>query len=237
MILYQVHSGETRCTIEKASPKRKWMDETSDTYAYRCLPLTIANMLGYHVFSKSVVKASWDGGSSISSVVVEKDSFGTACSIFGHGILTFHIDWLIVTEENTNLYITGPLNHVVPNVQALTGIYETDWAPFSFTMNWQFLNPGTVTFNTDDPICHFFPIPRGFIETQQITMKHLSENKELSEEFNRFDKSRSKFIASKASGWQKNYFKGLYSDGRQCPISNHQTKINLPNIDQDDIRQ
>ena len=75
------------------------------------------------------------------------------------------------------------------------------------------------------------------METQQLTMKYLKDNKELDEEFRRFDKSRSKFIASKANGWQKNYLKGLYSDGRQCPITNHQTKINLPSINQDDMRQ
>lgn len=231
MILYQIHPGVPRCRVERASSKREWMDNTQNHYAYRCLPLTIANMMGYHIFLKKPVTAFWDGNKETSSIRIDEDGGGAACSIFGHGIITFHVDWLISTDDNTNIFITGPSNHYVNNAQALTGVYETDWAPFSFTMNWQLLHPGHVRFETTDPVCHFFPIPREYIESVPVSIRPLSSNPALDEEYRNFDKSRLAFIKSDhGTDWQKNYFKGQYTDGRRCPISNHQTKINLPEI-------
>jgi hypothetical protein len=207
------------------------MDSTQDHYAYRCLPLTIANMMGYHVFLKHSVLAFWDGGSDPANIRIDETGNGACSSIFGHGIITFHIDWIVSTDDDTNLYITGPSNHFIKNTQALTGIYETDWAPFSFTMNWKIQNPGFVRFETTDPICHFFPIPRDYAETVPLTIKPLSANPILEKEYKEFDNSRLAFIKSDhGSEWQKNYFKGLYTGGGKCPITNHQTRVNLPEI-------
>ena len=116
------------------------------------------------------------------------------------------------------------------NAQALTGVYETDWAPYSFTMNWKIIEPGTAIFMPEDPICHFFPIPREYVESVPVQIKPLSDNPLLHTEYDKFDRSRTNFLKSGAPGWQKNYFKGVYADGRSCPISNHQTKINMNNI-------
>ena len=207
------------------------MDNTQNHFAYRCLPLTIANMLGYHVFLKHPVSAIWDGSSSVNAIKVEQDGGGAASSIFGHGILTFHVDWLISTDDNTNVIITGPSNHFVQNTQALTGVYETDWAPFSFTMNWQIMQPGRVRFETTDPICHFYPIPREYVETVPVVIKPLSSNPVLQEGYRKFDESRKEFLSTDHGiDWQKNYFKGVYVDGMKCPVTNHQTKITLPEI-------
>ena len=231
MIFYKIHPDESRFKLEKASFRRSWMDKTEEHYAYRCLPMTIANMLGYHIIPKEPVEAYWDGGTTSSSIRFNKGQ-DLACSIFGHGIITFHIDWLISTDDNTNLFITGPLNHMVMNTQALTGVYETDWAPFSFTMNWKISQPGLVTFTEEDPICHIFPIPREYVEAVPIQVLPLSDNKVLNDEYDKFTKSRHAFIESQSFGWQKSYFKGEYVDGRRCPITNHQTKINMPNINE-----
>lgn len=232
MLFYQIHPGETRCKIEKASPKRVWMDATQSHFAYRCLPLTIANMLGYHIFIKSEVAAEWDGRSETDAIKIISDNTNSASSIFGHGILTFHIDWLVTTDDDQNTIITGPHNHFIKNAHALTGVYETDWAPFSFTMNWKISNPGRVKFGTDDPICHIYTIPRGHVESEPIYIRPLSENQELYKQYSDFDKSRAEFIKrdENQKGWQKHYFKGNYANGQKCPITNHQTKINMPEI-------
>ena len=34
--------------------------------------------------------------------------------------------------------VTGPFNQPKDAIQPLTAIVETDWAPFTFTMNWKF---------------------------------------------------------------------------------------------------
>ena len=39
--------------------------------------------------------------------------------------------------------VQGPINRPKDGIAALPGIIETDWSPYSFTMNWMFTRPGT----------------------------------------------------------------------------------------------
>ena len=55
-------------TIEMPDKKRKWMDETWNGFAYRCLPLTIANGFGWTVLNSNKFKAVWNGGKEIKDV-------------------------------------------------------------------------------------------------------------------------------------------------------------------------
>ena len=57
----------------------------------------------------------------------------------------------------------------------LEGIIETDWAPFTFTMNWRFTRKRTwVTFEKDEPICRLVPIPRQYAEQFKAAIRPLS---------------------------------------------------------------
>src|SRR5262249_16530146 len=40
-------------------------------------------------------------------------------------------------------------------IAPLEGVIETDWLPFSFTMNWQLTRAGAVVFEKDEPFCFF----------------------------------------------------------------------------------
>ena len=55
--------GESGAPLRAAPATRSWMDETSDAFAYRCLPLNIANAHGWEFLSPCAFSARWDGGS------------------------------------------------------------------------------------------------------------------------------------------------------------------------------
>ena len=63
-------------------------------------------------------------------------------SIFGQGVLPFHIQGLFRTPPQWNLWVGGSPNRFKDAIQPLTGIIETDWSPYTFTMNWRFTRPG-----------------------------------------------------------------------------------------------
>jgi Family of unknown function (DUF6065) len=89
-----------------------------------------------------------------------------AVSHFGHGILTFHIPCLFRTEPGIDLLVQGPVNRPKDAIAPLSGIVETDWAPYTFTMNWQFTRPGiAVRFEKGEPFCHVWPLQRGALQT------------------------------------------------------------------------
>jgi hypothetical protein len=57
---YEIHDP-AGMPIEPAPIEREWM-ETSDRFAYRCLPLVVANQSGWIVRSPAAFLARWNGG-------------------------------------------------------------------------------------------------------------------------------------------------------------------------------
>ena len=51
--------------IRPAPATRAWMDATPEAFAYRCLPLNIANAHGWEILSPCGFEAVWDGGSTV----------------------------------------------------------------------------------------------------------------------------------------------------------------------------
>ena len=135
--------------LRPGRPERAWMDATDQRFAYRCLPLTIANSFGWELILPADVTAEWNGGAGLPdlSVTVDGAAWGNgklAASHFGHGVLTFHTGYLFRTDPGVGLLVRGAPNWAMGEIHPLEAIVETDWLPFSFTMNWQFINPGRV---------------------------------------------------------------------------------------------
>ena len=82
-----------------------------------------------------------------------------------------------------DLFATGPINRPKDGIAALSGIIETDWSPYTFTMNWKFTRPNQrVHFEVDEPFCHLFPVARGRLENLHPAIRSLSDNPELERE-------------------------------------------------------
>lgn len=219
-----------------ALPTRDWMDATPQSFAYRCLPLAVANSHGWEIACPAAFSATWDGSVGTSAVKIEMDHPDTAMSrptsIFGSGVLTFHVYGLMRTPPGWNLWIGGSPNAIKDGIQPLTGVIETDWSPFSFTMNWRFTRAHhPIRFEVGDACAFFFPIPRGVVSRFQPQYRHLAENPDLADQFQRWSRSRDAFQTevarnppkTAAAAWQKVYFKGEDMAGKVH--AEHETKI------------
>ena len=138
--------------LAPAPGTRDWMDRIPDRHAYRCLPLAIANAHGWTVGAPCDLEIVWDGGPrpvSMRIAALDGDARVAryAMSHFAFGIVTFALGWLFRTPPGWNLMATGPLNRPKDGIAPLTGIVETNWLPYPFTMNWQMTRPGRVTFD------------------------------------------------------------------------------------------
>lgn len=54
--------------IRPAPHERDWMDATDQRYAYRCLPLAIANAHGWELLCQAGFEAIWDGRDSLDAI-------------------------------------------------------------------------------------------------------------------------------------------------------------------------
>jgi hypothetical protein len=89
------------------------MDATGQRFAYRCLPLLMANQAGWLLLNSHGLRATWDGGDGTQALRLEYVSGEPpypATSHFGHGILTWHVPYLFRTPPGYNLLARGPAN-------------------------------------------------------------------------------------------------------------------------------
>jgi uncharacterized protein DUF6065 len=215
LIAYQIHEDDF-APIRSARRERKWMDEADGKFPYRCLPMVMANQYGWEILSTHHIRASWDGTSKPDGVYVESlcgDGPLHCDSHFGEGVLTFEIPFLFKTPDSWNLMVRGPINSAKDGITALDGIVETDWSHATFTMNWRFTRACTVEFALKEPICHFFPIQRGALETFRGEFRMLESEVDLEKKFQEWSDSRERFLRALdkrkpqalAQGWQKEY--------------------------------
>jgi hypothetical protein len=215
VIAYQIHEDDS-APLRPARRDRKWMDDADKKFPYRCLPLVVANQYGWEILSTHHFRASWDGTSEADGVTVENlsgDGLLHANSHFGEGVLTFQIPFLFQTPEGWNLMVRGPTNNPKDGIVALDGIIETDWTHSTFTMNWRFTRACTVEFTRGEPICLFFPIQRGALESFRAELHALESNPDFEKKFREWSDSRDRFLLGLekgkphvlAQGWQKEY--------------------------------
>lgn len=225
--------------IRPASPKRDWMDATSDSFAYRCLPLNIANAHGWEILSPCGFDARWDGGDHPEAVEIRLDPdtppHRAPVALFGHGTITFHIDGVFRTPEGWNLWAGGPPNRAKDGIAPLGGVIETDWSPYTFTMNWRFTRPGQwVRFEENEPFCFIFPVERGLVESVAPQLRPMAEEPELEAQFEAWSASRNAFHqrmrddppAQPSQTWQKFYYRGTRPDG-SAGAPDHQSKLRV----------
>jgi hypothetical protein len=139
------------------------------------------------------------------------------------------------TEPGYDLWVGGPANAPKDGIIPLTGIVETDWAPYAFTMNWRFTRPNTtVRFERGEPFCSFFPVPRTLLDAVTPEIRDLESDPETQAAFAAWSAKRGQFLvdlpqpgsAAQRQGWQKDYFRGLTPDGRK-PVETHRTRVQL----------
>jgi hypothetical protein len=193
--------------VRPASTRRQWMDDTPGKFAYFCLPLTLANTHGWEILCDGNHTIYWDGNDGISATQITSTGgrLVNPTSHFGSGIVTFHTGLLFRTDEAVNLWVTGPINSPKDGIAPLTGLVETDWAPFTFTMNWKMTRVGSVEFRDGEPICHIFPVMRGLIEDVEPTFTTPDQND--AERFETWRKSREDHNSSGCPHRQKVYAK------------------------------
>ena len=238
LICYQRKSWTM--TIRPAEATREWMDRTRQSLAYRCLPLNIANMHGWEILCPVSFDAIWNGGPDMRDVVLDlppdTPSAEAPMSAFGEGVLTFHIGGLFRTPPGWNLWVGGSPNSPKDGIYPLTGVVETDWSPYTFTMNWRFTRPHhPVHFEAGEPICFIFPVQRAVLETIQPRFLPIEAEEQLAAHNDAFNRSRQDFLdeaerqnqpVRPADQWQKRYYRG--TDMTEQPvILDHRTKLRV----------
>jgi hypothetical protein len=207
------------------------MDAFGHRHPYRCLPLVMANTTGWELRCPGSFTATWTGGPRKEDIRIDADDAAFpnlhhyVSSHFTTGVLTFHTGYLFRTEPGWDIWVGGPPNLIKDGLQPLSGIVETDWLPFPFTMNWHFTRPGMVSFKKDEPFCFIMPVPHATVDAFDPVIKSIDSDPDLKREYEAWGQSRQGFLErlrdhepeTVKQGWQRDYFRGRTVTGQDAP--------------------
>jgi len=228
---------DRRLPLVVAPIGREWMERTRNRFAFRCLPMLIANQAGWLMLNAQKLTATWDGGEGLDALRIEQligEPPPWAKSHFGSGILTFSLPYLFRTPPGYNLHVRGPSNWPKDGVCALEGVVETDWTEATFTMNWKLTRANhAVVFEVGEPIAMIIPQRRGELERFRPEIRSLPTEPALDEAYRRWSRSRAEFnrglkepgSAARKAGWQRHYMHGKSVNLEPAP--EHQRKLEL----------
>lgn len=225
-----------RVQLRPAARQRQWMDDTPNAFAYRCLPLTIANTHGWEMLCPFSFEAKWNGESGLDAVRISLPDtdlpphlHNFVTSHFGSGILTFNPLVIMRTEPRYNLWVAGPANSFKDAIQPMTATIETDWMPYTFAVSWKFTRTDTVVrFERGEPFCAFFPTRRGVVAACEPRMATLSDDPELEKTY-QWGLARRQLDPMMADApkdqWQSWYTRAQLPTNKPAEVDDHEVTI------------
>jgi Family of unknown function (DUF6065) len=184
--------------IVPGRPARDWMDVFTARHPYRCLPLSMANCSGWEILTPVAFSAEWNGGLMQADIQMKPDYpnpdfHRLVTSHFSHGVMTFHPGYLFRTPPGWSMMAMGAPNQIKDGIQPLSGVVETDWLPFPFTMNWKFTRPCKVRFEKGEPFCFITLVQDKMLHEIQPVIRRMDSDPELRHQYDVWEKHRSEF--------------------------------------------
>lgn len=213
----------------RGNKKRDWFN----SHFYFCLPLLIGNQYGFVIKSLYDFTAKWNGGQSTTDTVISIDkkenvNHQIISSHFGSGIVTVQNRFHFRTPAGINIVTLNPPNFILPHMQNMTGVIETDNLRRDFTFNIKITTPNVdINVKKGQPIAAIFPIQRYFAESFDLKLANELFSHEVIEherlQGSKFAQERSGPDKEKPHHNGRRYWQGEDADGVKFP--DHQQRI------------
>jgi hypothetical protein len=212
--------------IEPLSAKRDWMEATFDKHAYRCLPVTLTNQLGWAISFPEDITFMWDGQISTSGEHV-KVLAGEKYIQTGRGQATVSFETGLVfrTPENYSLLTYNVPNMFMEGVAPYTTIISSSFFEGPLPVAWKVTKPFVpITIKAGQPIAAVFPISLTEIQGSTLTIKNIKDlvrvKREISLDLDEAVKSAADAAAN--GGWTDYYRNAIDYMGNK--LGKHETK-------------
>lgn len=229
--------------IRQGSIKREWMDKTYKRLAYFCPPITQANVHGWELLLPHDVVVRWnglseglDGEDSSNLTIVSGGYLGDlriATEESGVGQVTFNFNITVETDPDHYLILSGPPNYIFPDAEPLNIIWRSDFFKYSeLSFAWKMTTKDKdVVFPKGMPVAFMINYPKGLLESTEISIHSVEENKELKEDINKYIKKRSEHFTEKGQyDWSQFYRNGIGPNDEKYLDKPFKPKLQKPTI-------
>ncbi len=204
--------------IKQSRPRREWMDGTHNKHAYKCLPLTSANVNGWEIVLQQDVVVQWDGGNTVPRVLTgEKITH----NVDGHeyeraiampsiiGVMSFTIGWAINPPDGYSTLLSGSPNYFVDGAAAMTAMIP-GWWPDEVNMNWKITEAHKpVLFPEGMPFVFFTVVKDDLLPSVEFDVENMWDNPDLMKSRQTYGEAKMKNMQDNPWTWMGSIRTGL----------------------------
>lgn len=212
-------------TIKQSRLKRDWMDDTYNKHAYRCLPVSTANVNGWEVVLQQDIVVKWDGGNAVPKIIsgdnysetkngVTYDRLIANCNKIG--MIDISFGWAFKTDPDYNVLITGSPNYFIEGAVPLTASIPSDWWPDPVDISWKLTKVNEeVTFPAGMPFAFITVYPRNLMPEMEVEVEYLWDKPKLIEERTAYSDAKMRRNIEKPWTWMNGMRTGLNEKGER----------------------
>jgi len=145
--------------IEPMSIKRDWMDATSENHAYRCFPVTQANVIGWNLSCIEDIVFTWDGINDQTDQHVKISNPPGAYSGRGQSSISLNTGLIFRTDQDVSIFTVNPVNYFNDDFETLSNLISTSFYdnPLPLAIKAKKANIETV-IKAGTPVATIIPI-------------------------------------------------------------------------------
>lgn len=214
---------DSKITISPMSIKRDWMDVTPDKHAYRCFPVTQANMVGWNLSCDEDIVFTWNGVTDTTSETV-KILKGDHLSYTGRGQATISINTGLIfkTDQDLSMLTISPVNYFNEDFETMSSLISTSFYrnPLPLAIKATSANK-EITIKAGTPIATIIPISLTALDNTEITIVDYKDLDRERENANRAYGDAAQEVNSSGQ-WTDWYREAMNEKGES--IGQHETK-------------
>ena len=210
--------------ISPMSIKRDWMDVTPEKHAYRCFPVTQANMVGWNLSCSQDIKFIWNGINDTSSenvTILEGQEFTYTGR--GQSTVSIHTGLTFRSEQNISMFTINPVNYFNEDFETMSSLISTSWLDTGFPLAIKARAANKeITIKAGTPIATIVPISLTAMDNTSIQIFDYSDPDRKREMAHRSYGEAAQVI-NKSGDWTDWYRDAVNEKGES--VGSHETKV------------
>lgn len=216
-------TGGSIFEIDQMSVKRNWMDETSERHAYRCFPVTQANVVGWSLVCTEDIVFTWDGINDQTPDHIKIISPTGSYAGRGQSSISFSTGLIFRTTNEISILTINPVNYFNDDFETMSNLISTSFfdSPMPLAIRAKKANEETKII-AGTPIATIIPISLTELNHSSINIVNYSDQEQL----------RHKATISYGDAAQKINSSGKFTDWyrdavneKNEPLGVHETKV------------
>jgi hypothetical protein len=229
MLNISVEKMQGNCfVISPMSIKRDWMDATSENHAYRCFPVTQANVIGWSISCTEDISFIWNGINDQTDKNVEIFSPKNSYAGRGQSSISLNTGLVFRTDKDISILTINPVNYFNDDFETMSNLMSTSFYdnPLPLAIKAKKANE-KVTIKSGTPIATIIPISLTNLNNTTINIFDYKDEDKLREKSN-ISYGEAAQVINSSGNWTDWYRDAINEKGES--VGSHETKVLKLNV-------